>query len=93
MQNSAASNRFGRFLTLADVAEILNVPVSRAQELVGSGELTALRVGHRGEWRVEQSTLEQFIADQYERERRIANFNEAAFVDLPDISGGERWPQ
>lgn len=59
-----------RFLTLTDVAETLNVSMSQARSMVRSGELPAIQVGGRGQWRVEQSVLEEFIADQYAATRR-----------------------
>ncbi|ALU40528.1 excisionase [Kocuria flava] len=56
-----------RFLTLADVAEILNVSASQARALVRSGELPAIQVGGRGQWRVEKVKLEEYITRGYER--------------------------
>ena len=44
-----------RFLTLADVAEILNVSAAQAYALVRSGEVPAIQVGGRGQWRVVNS--------------------------------------
>lgn len=58
-----------RFLTLADVAETLNISASQAYALVRSGDLPAIKIGGRGQWRVEASALEEFIARQYEQTR------------------------
>ncbi|HVQ86707.1 MAG TPA: helix-turn-helix domain-containing protein [Actinomycetes bacterium] len=60
-----------RFLTLADVAELLNVSASQAYALVRNGDLRAIKVGGRGQWRVEQSELDRYIADQYEQTERF----------------------
>ncbi len=54
-----------RFLTLADVAEILNVSAAQAYALVRSGEVPAIQVGGRGQWRVEEQRLEDYIASKY----------------------------
>jgi excisionase family DNA binding protein len=54
-----------RFLTLADVAEILNVSASQAYALVRSGDLPAIKVGGRGQWRIEEDRLEAYIAAGY----------------------------
>ena len=54
-----------RFLTLADVAETLNISASQTYALVRSGELPAIKVGGRGQWRVEDSALETYIARMY----------------------------
>ena len=54
-----------RFLTLADVAEILNTSLAQVTALVRRGELRALKLGGRGQWRVETSELESFIERMY----------------------------
>jgi len=56
-----------RFLTLADVAEQLNVSGAQAYALVRSGELPGIKIGGRGQWRVEADVLESYIARQYEQ--------------------------
>jgi excisionase family DNA binding protein len=54
-----------RFLLLSDVAEVLNISASQAYALVRNGELKSIRVGGRGQWRVEVSALEDYIAQAY----------------------------
>ncbi|MEV7395673.1 helix-turn-helix domain-containing protein [Aeromicrobium sp. NPDC092404] len=56
-----------RFLTLADVAEVLNVTVRQVYALVRSGDLRGIQIGGRGQWRVENDQLEDYIARQYAR--------------------------
>lgn len=56
-----------RFLTLADVGEVLNISSSQTYALVRSGELPAIQVGGRGQWRVETRILEEYIAKAYEK--------------------------
>lgn len=58
-----------RFLTLADVAETLNISASQAYALVRSGDLPAIKVGGRGQWRVEATALEDYIQRMYEQTR------------------------
>ncbi len=58
-----------RFLTLADVAEILATSVSQVRALVKNGELLAIQIGGRGQWRVETVELEKFIARMYDAQR------------------------
>jgi excisionase family DNA binding protein len=58
-----------RFLTLADVAETLNISAAQAYALVRSGDLPAIKVGGRGQWRVEAAALEGYIARMYEDTR------------------------
>lgn len=59
-----------RFLPLTDVAEILNVSAIQARALVRSGELRAIKVGGRGQWRVEKTELEDYIQRMYAQTRQ-----------------------
>lgn len=62
-----------RFLTLADLEEVLSITATQAYALVRSGDLPAIQVGGRGQWRIESSELESYIQRQYEATRaRIA---------------------
>ena len=54
-----------RFIQLADVSEVLDISSAQAYALVRSGELTAIKVGGRGQWRVESSELESYIQRMY----------------------------
>lgn len=60
-----------RFLTLADVAEVLNISASQTYALVRSGELPAIKIGGRGQWRVERDKLEDYINRMYDQTRRF----------------------
>lgn len=60
-----------RFLTLTDVAEELQISSSQTYALVRSGELPAIQIGGRGQWRVEQAMLEKYIQDKYAETRRL----------------------
>jgi excisionase family DNA binding protein len=60
-----------RFLTLSDVAEVLNISASQTYALVRSGELTAIKIGGRGQWRVEREQLESYIARMYDQTRQF----------------------
>lgn len=61
-----ASGGSPRFLQLADVAEILNTSSAQVYALVRRKELPAIKIGGRGQWRVEASALEAFIARMYD---------------------------
>jgi excisionase family DNA binding protein len=68
-----------RFLTLADVAEVLNTSSAQVYALVRRGELPAIKIGGRGQWRVESEQLEQFIQRMYAETRTFVD--EHPFVD------------
>jgi excisionase family DNA binding protein len=56
-----------RFLTLAQVAEELNVKQSLVQGLIRTGELRAFQVGGRGLWRIGRQDVEDYIERAYRR--------------------------
>ena len=76
---------FGRFLTLADIAEVLNISASQAYALVRSGELPAIKIGGNGHWRIEREVLESYIAAKYEENRRLNLWHQSEFADLPEF--------
>ncbi len=62
-----------RFLLLSDVAEILNISSAQTYALVRSGELPAIKVGGRGQWRVEATELESYIQGCYAKTREFVS--------------------
>jgi excisionase family DNA binding protein len=54
-----------RFMTMQDVADELAVSVSQVYHMVRSGELPAIKIGGRGQWRIERAQLEDYIAQKY----------------------------
>lgn len=56
-----------RFLTLADVADVLNISASQTYALVRTGDLQGIQIGGRNQWRVERSKLEDYIERAYRR--------------------------
>lgn len=64
-----------RFLQLTDVADILNISTSQTYALVRSGELPAIKIGGRGQWRVERAQLEDYIERMYHETRSFVASN------------------
>jgi len=58
-----------RFIPLTEVSEILDISSAQAYALVRSGELPAIKVGGRGQWRVETTVLEDYIQRMYSQTR------------------------
>ncbi len=54
-----------RFLLMQDVADELNVSMSQVYHMVRSGELPAIKIGGRGQWRIERAKLEEYIERKY----------------------------
>jgi excisionase family DNA binding protein len=88
MNQPESPNSLGRFLTIADTAEILNITVAQAYAIVRSGELPAIKVGARGQWRIERDVLESYIAAMYEETRRSNLFNQADYANVTALSSG-----
>ena len=60
-----------RFIPLTEVSEILDVSSAQAYALVRTGDLPAIKVGGRGQWRVETTELESYIARMYSETREF----------------------
>ncbi|MFC7491642.1 MULTISPECIES: helix-turn-helix domain-containing protein [unclassified Knoellia] len=58
-----------RFIPLTEVSEILDISSAQAYALVRSGDLPAIKVGGRGQWRVETTALEDYIQRMYSQTR------------------------
>lgn len=56
-----------RFIPLSEVCEVLDISSAQAYALVRTGDLPAIKVGGRGQWRVETSELEAYIQRMYAR--------------------------
>jgi len=79
----------GRFLTLADTAEVLSVSPHEVLDLVRSGELPAIKVGSKGQWRIENSVLESYIEALYEETRRMSLWNQSDIATVTEVNFGE----
>lgn len=82
-----------RFLQLADVAEVLNISAAQVYALVRSGALPAIKIGGRGQWRVEATELESYIARMYEQTRDFVSQHPLGRVDEAGEAYDETQPQ
>lgn len=78
-----------RFLQLADVAEILNTSSAQVYSLVRSGELPAIKIGGRGQWRVEDSELEKYIQRMYAQTREFVSTHQFGRAGAEGPEGSE----
>lgn len=58
-----------KFLTIADVADYLSVSAGQVRTLIKNGEIPAIQVGGRGQWRIDGAKLEEYIERGYEQTR------------------------
>jgi excisionase family DNA binding protein len=76
-----------RFLTPKQVAEELSVSDSQLYALIRSGDLPAVKIGGRGQWRIERSKLEEWIERRYVETARF--IEEHPFVGTGSAGGGD----
>jgi len=77
-----ATSSTPRFLALADVAEVLSISMSQVYALVRRGDLPAIKIGGRGQWRVETAELERYIEKAYRETRQFIEEHPFAAEDL-----------
>nr|WP_218875441.1 helix-turn-helix domain-containing protein [Janibacter alkaliphilus] len=71
---------------MSEVSEILGISSAQAYALVRSGDLPAIKVGGRGQWRVEVDELEAYIQRMYAQTRDLVAGGEE--VDAPERAPG-----
>jgi excisionase family DNA binding protein len=54
-----------QFLRVNEVASILDMRPRQVHRLIFRGELRAIKVGGRGEWRIAADSLEEYVAAGY----------------------------
>ena len=77
-----------RFIPLTEVSEILDISAAQAYALVRSGDLPAIKVGGRGQWRVETTELEAYIQRMYAETRDLVGTRTDAGDDEPTHPAG-----
>jgi excisionase family DNA binding protein len=60
-----------RFMSLADAAHVLGISSAQIYALVRRGEIPAMKIGGRGQWRVEIEGLERYIDEQMASTQRF----------------------
>ncbi|WP_217184467.1 helix-turn-helix domain-containing protein [Streptomyces sp. AC495_CC817] len=76
-----------RFLAPSQVAELLSIEVDEVVSLVLEGRLRGSRLGSPARWRVEESSLSEYLAEQSEEARRMALWHQANAASFPEVWG------
>ncbi len=79
-----------RFLAPAQVAELLSIEVDEVVELVYQGRLRGSQLGSPPRWRIEESSLDEYLAEQSEEARRMALWRQASEASFPEVWGTSR---
>jgi len=76
-----------RLLAPAQVAELLQLDVDEVIELVHEGELRGVQLGSPARWRIEESSVEDYLAAQVEQSRRMALWRQSQVASFPEVWG------
>ena len=79
-----------RLLAPAQAAEILAITVDEVMALVHEGQLRGLRVGSPARWRIEESSLAEYLDAQAELTRREALWHQSQAASFPELWGTGR---
>lgn len=79
-----------RFLAPAQVAELLGIEVDEVIALVMAGRLRGAQLGSPARWRVEESSVGDYLDEQTEEARRIALWHQADAASFPEVWGPKR---
>lgn len=81
-----------RFLAPAQVAELLAIEVDEVVALVVAGRLRGAKLGSPARWRVEESSIADYLEEQTEESRRMALWRQADEASFPEVWGTQRRP-
>jgi excisionase family DNA binding protein len=76
-----------RLLALAQAGEILGVSVGEVMELIEEGRVRGVRVGSPPRWRVDQTSVADYLDDQAEEARRMALWRQSSAASFPELWG------
>lgn len=84
---AALPARAPRFLAPAQVAELLSIGVDEVIALVHEGRLRGAQLGSPPRWRVEESSLDGYLAEESENSRRMALWRQSQAASFPEVWG------
>lgn len=76
-----------RYLAPAQVAELLSIGIDEVIRLVHEGRLRGAQLGSPARWRVEESSLSEYLAEQSEEARRMAVWHQSQAASFPEVWG------
>jgi len=79
-----------RFLAPAQVGELLGIEVDEVIALVMAGRLRGAQLGSPARWRIEESSVGDYLDEQTEEARRMALWRQADAASFPEVWGPKR---
>ena len=58
-----------RFYTIPEVAEAFASSEAQIRSLLKSGELEGIQIGGRGQWRIEDTKVDEYISRMYQAQK------------------------
>lgn len=58
-----------RFYTIPEVAEAFATSEAQIRSLLKSGELEGIQIGGRGQWRIEDTKVDEYIERMYQEQK------------------------
>lgn len=80
----------GRFVSIADAAELLGLSVAETLGIVRDGELPAIRTGRGAQWRVAVEEIDAYVSGKLEESRRMGLFEQSDFASIADLGDHQR---
>lgn len=80
----------GRFVSIADAADLLGLSVAETLGIARSGELSAIRAGRGAQWRVAVEEIDAYVAGKVEEGRRMSLFDQSDFASIVDLDDHQR---
>lgn len=76
-----------RYVSPAQVAELLDLTIADVMSLVHEGRLRGARLGSSSQWRVEECSVAEYLEEQREEARRIALWRQSSTASFPELWG------
>jgi len=76
-----------RFVTPAEVAEVLGLSVDEVVALALEGQLRGVRMGTPPRWRIAEDSVTAYLDEQTEQTRRMALWRQSNAASFPELWG------
>lgn len=81
-----------RYLSPAQVAELLSIAVDEVLQLVFEGRLRGARLGVPERWRIEEASVNAYVTDQLEEARLMLLWEQSQAASIPELWHGATAP-
>ncbi|MFS0852467.1 helix-turn-helix domain-containing protein [Microbacterium sp. 179-I 3D4 NHS] len=79
--------RAPRFVAPAQAAELLSIGVDEVISLVLAARLRGAQLGVPARWRIEEASIEDYLAEESETSRRMALWRQSQEASFPEVWG------